>query len=96
MPRYLVKRTWGEVSDAEMMDNARRALAARDEGFDDDDIVWEHSHVAVDDTGRCVSYCVYGAPDAARLRAHAEATGGHFVDEIFEIAGDISPADFAT
>lgn len=94
MPRYLLKRVWGEVSDAEMANNARRMLVVADEGFDD--ITWEHSHVVVDDDGRCVSYCVYGAPDAERLLAHTKASGGHFVDEVFEIAGDVSPADFAS
>lgn len=92
MSRYLLKRMWGEVSDPEMADNARRIVVA-DEGFDD--ITWEHSHVVIDDVGRCISYCVYEAPDAERLLAHARATGGHFVDEVFEIAGDVSPADFA-
>ena len=94
MPRYLLKRKWGEVSDAAMADNARRMVAVADDGFDD--ITWEHSHVVVNDAGRCVSYCVYEAPEAERLLAHAKASGGHFVDEVFEIAGDVSPPDFAS
>ena len=94
MPRYLVKRMWGQVSDAEMVENARRSLALTEDGFQD--IAWEHSHVVTDGEGRCVSYCVYGAPTAKRLLEHAEATGGHFVDEVFEIGGDLSPADFTS
>lgn len=90
MPRYLLKRMRGDVSDADMADNARRMLVVADGRFDD--ITWEHSHVVVDDDGRCI----YHAPDAERLLAHAKVSGGHFVDEIFEIAGDVSPADFAS
>lgn len=94
MPRYLLKRVWGEVSDAELTEHAQRLLVTADDDYDD--ISWEHSHVVVDDDGRCVSYCVYSSPDAERLLAHAKASGGHFVDEVFEIAGDVSPSDFRT
>ena len=40
------------------------------------------------------TYCVYAAPDETILREHASALGSHVVDEIQEIAGDVSPADF--
>jgi Protein of unknown function (DUF4242) len=57
-------------------------------------IVWEHSHVTVDDQGRVRTYCIYTAPDEPTLREHATILGQHTVDEISEIAGDVSPADF--
>ncbi len=92
MPRYLLIRSWGEISDEEMRDNGRRSKFVRNEGFPD--IVWEHSHVVTDRSGKVISYCVYQSPNEERLQEHAAAVGGHFVDEIFEIGGDVSPDDF--
>ena len=58
MPRYLV-RTF-EVEQAAMPDVGRRSIAIAKEEFPE--IIWEHSHVIVDD--------------------------------LWEIAGDVTPADF--
>jgi hypothetical protein len=58
------------------------------------EITWEHSHVVVDDEGKVRTFCVYKAPDEQTVRAHAAALGQHTVDELQEIAGDVSPADF--
>jgi hypothetical protein len=92
MQRYLLIRSWGEVSEEQMLDNGRRSKVVRNEGFPD--IVWEHSHVVTDRDGKVRSYCVYQAPSEERLYEHAAAVGGHFVDEMFEIGGDVSPDDF--
>jgi hypothetical protein len=92
MPRFLIKRVWGAVDEAVMAENGRRSVQIQDERFRD--IVWEHSHVAVDSDGRVVSFCVYEAPDVDRLREHSRAVGGHFIDEVLEIAGDVTPEDF--
>ena len=40
------------------------------------------------------SYCVYAAPNEEMVREHAALLGDHFVTEIYEIAGDVSPDDF--
>ena len=58
------------------------------------DIVWEHSHVVVDAEGKVKTYCVYQAPNEVAVREHSEALGDHKVDTIYEIAGDVTPADF--
>ena len=58
------------------------------------DIVWEHSHVVVDSEGKVKTYCVYQAPDEEAVKAHSRALGNHDVDTMYEIAGDVSPADF--
>ena len=58
------------------------------------DIVWEHSHVVVDSEGKVKTYCVYQAPDEESVKAHSRALGNHEVDTMYEIAGDVSPADF--
>jgi hypothetical protein len=38
-------------------------------------------------------FCIYDAPDEAALYRHA-ALGHHVVEAIFEVAGDVTPADF--
>jgi hypothetical protein len=48
--------------------------------------------VAPDGTPK--SYCVYAAPSEEMVREHAALLGDHFIQEIYEIAGDVSPDDF--
>ena len=43
------------------------------------EINWEHSHTA---------------PDPETLRSHSKRLGAHRIDDIWEIAGDVTPADF--
>jgi len=57
-------------------------------------IVWEHSHVVVDDQGNVKTYCVYDAPDEETVAEHAADLGRHSLDGVYEIAGDVTPADF--
>jgi hypothetical protein len=57
-------------------------------------ITWEHSHVIVDDNGAVKTYCVYTAPDEDTIMGHAKALGQHQIESLYEIAGDVSPADF--
>lgn len=92
MPRFLVKRVWGEVDEATMAQNGLRSRQTSEREFPE--VVWEHSHVAVDPDGAVISFCVYEAPDQDRLIAHSRAVGAHFIDELFEIAGDVTPNDF--
>jgi len=91
MPRYLVLRTFNVAVD-EMPVVGRRSKEIGQEQFPQ--IAWEHSHVTVDDDGVVRTYCVYSSPDEETLREHALALGEHHVDQIHEIAGDVSPADF--
>ena len=57
-------------------------------------VVWIHSHVAVEDDGRVRTFCLYEAPDLDAIQAHAELLGQHTIDGVFEVAGDVTPADF--
>ena len=58
------------------------------------EITWEHSHVVVDDAGLVRTYCIYEAPSEETVRDHAHMLGKHTIDDLFEIAGDVTPADF--
>jgi hypothetical protein len=91
MPRYLIERTY-EVDEEGMPEVSRRSKSIAIEHFPR--IVWEHSHVVVDDEGRLKSFCVYDAPDEDTVRRHAEMLGAHIVDRVYEIGGDVTPDDF--
>ena len=91
MPRYLITRTFTVAAD-EMPVIGRRSKNIIEGQFPE--IVWEHSHVTIDDEGQVRTFCIYAAPDQDVLHEHASALGDHTVDEIQEIAGDVSPADF--
>jgi len=91
MPRYLVVRSF-EVGEEEMPAVGRRSREIAEESFPE--ITWEHSHVVVDDEGLVRTYCVYGAPSEETVYDHARMLGKHTIDEVHEIAGDVTPADF--
>jgi hypothetical protein len=91
MPRYLVERTYTVAVD-ELPTVATRSKALGHHRFPE--IVWEHSHVVVDADGTPKSYCVYDAPNEEVIRAHSQLLGDHYIQRIYEIAGDVSPADF--
>jgi hypothetical protein len=91
MPRYLVARTFQLDAEA-MKDVGRRSKEIAKEEFPE--IVWEHSHVIVDDEGTVRQFCVYQATDPETIRRHGERVGKHRIDDIWEIAGDVTPADF--
>jgi Protein of unknown function (DUF4242) len=87
----LVVRTF-TVDEGEMPVVGRRSRLLVEEQFPQ--ITWEHSHVLVDDEGVVRTFCVYAAPDPETVLRHAAALGQHKVDDLQEIAGDVSPADF--
>jgi hypothetical protein len=91
MPRYVIVRTF-EVDADEMPTVGRRSKEIAQEHFPQ--IVWEHSHVCVDANGVVKTFCVYEAPDEDVIRAHAFALGQHTIDAVYDVAGDVSPADF--
>ena len=91
MPRYVIERTY-DVNEEQLPTVATRSKRIAQEQFRT--IVWEHSHVVVDDDGTLKSFCVYEAPDIGTVRRHAEVLGNHVVDHIYEIGGDVTPADF--
>ena len=93
MPRYLVVRTF-DVNEDEMPEVGRRSNEVIEGSYPQ--IVWEHSHVVVNDEGQVMTYCVYESPDEETVRNHAQDLGRHTVDSVHEIAGDVAPSDFPT
>jgi ligand-binding SRPBCC domain-containing protein len=91
MPRYLIIRSFDVVED-QMPSIGRRSRVLIEGDFPE--ITWEHSHVVVDDEGLVQTYCVYEAPSEDVVRQHGAKLGQHRVDGIYEIAGDVTPADF--
>lgn len=91
MPRYLIVRSF-EVGEEQMPALGRRSREVAEEKFPE--ITWHHSHVVVDDQGLVHTYCIYEAPDEETVREHSKELGKHIIDELHEIAGDVTPADF--
>jgi Nickel responsive protein SCO4226-like len=91
MPRYLVVRSF-EVGEEQMPPIGRRSRELVEGDFPE--ITWEHSHVIVDDEGLVHTYCIYAAPSEEIVREHAKKLGRHTIDELYEVAGDVTPADF--
>jgi hypothetical protein len=58
------------------------------------EITWEYSHVTVDEKGGVKTFCVYGAPTEDMVREHAKQLGFHEILALYEIAGEVTPADF--
>jgi Protein of unknown function (DUF4242) len=89
MPRYLIVRKFS-VTETEM---PRIGKKSKSVGLGLPGIVWEHSHVIVDENGMAGTYCVYEAPDEQTVREHAQQLGEHEY-WIQEIVGDVTPDDF--
>lgn len=89
MPRYLIHRKLGKVTDEKLAAAAVNAKRVREADFPD--ITWEHTHV-IRSAGGLATYCVYESPDEERIRAHARASELP-VDEIWELVGDVDPAE---
>jgi hypothetical protein len=91
MPRYVIERTF-DVDEEEMPEVGRRSRQIAGEQFPD--IVWDHSHVVVDEEGTLKSFCLYSAPDEQTIRRHGELLGNHVIDHVYEIGGTVTPEDF--
>jgi hypothetical protein len=91
MPRYVIQRAFSVTEDG-MPDISRRSRQLIEERFPE--VTWLHSHVTVDDDGNARTFCIYDAPNVDAIHQHSKALGYHIVDGIYEIAGDVTPADF--
>lgn len=94
MPKYLVERVFDVSITAEGMPEVGAKSKRTIQEHFPSTIVWEHSHVLVDDDGMVTTYCVYEAPDEETVREHSKLLGAHHIASVREIAGDVTPADF--
>ena len=94
MPRYLVERVWSEIDEEEMAAKGPLSKRILKENEQFSPVAWEHSHVVMDEEGTVTSFCVYASPNTDLIREHAEMLGDHSINRIYEIGGDVSPADF--
>jgi hypothetical protein len=90
MPRYLIERTF-EVDENQMPRIGRKSNQVISEL---PGVVWDHSHVVIDEQGNVKTFCIYEAPDEETVRKHSSQLGEHALDRIYEIGGDVTPADF--
>ena len=88
MPRYIVQRNLGQVTEQELEAAARKSKQVREKSFPD--ITWEHSHVVRTKTGM-MTFCVYGGPSVDRIKEHARAAGLP-ADEVYDLVADVDPA----
>ena len=94
MPRYLIERIWDPLDEEGRVATGPRSKRILSENEQFAPVVWEHSHVVMDEDGTLKTYCVYSSPNTDLLREHASMLGEHTVSSIYEIGGDISPDDF--
>jgi Protein of unknown function (DUF4242) len=94
MPRYLIERVWDALDEEEMASKGLLSKHILMENVQFSPVTWEHSHVVMDEDGQLKSFCVYSSPSTELIREHAAMLGDHTVGGIYEIGGDISPADF--
>jgi hypothetical protein len=87
VPRYLVERHLGEITEEAVHAAAEAGTELRERDFPH--IGWERSHVVRADGG-LRAYCVYSAPDPETIRVYS-ARAGLPVDRIDEIRLDLVP-----
>lgn len=87
----MIERSFGDISDEEMLAAAVRSDKVAREEYPD--VTWEHSHVCVEEDGSITTFCVYDAPSEALVREHAAKFGGHIISRLYEIADDVTPAE---
>lgn len=91
MPRYLIERLYGQAEQEAMQNIGQRMKQVAAESFPD--VTWEVSHVVSDESG-IKTFCIYEAPNEGRLREHGAMVRQHTIASIYEIAADVTPADY--
>ena len=91
MPRYVIERDFGQVSEDDLQEVAARSKVTASEHFPD--IRWEHSHVCAGDDGDGQELLrLRGAErgPGAGARAPGRRARRHHV---YEIVGDLTPEE---
>jgi hypothetical protein len=87
VPRYLIERQLGDISDADLDEAADYSTQVRLEQFPG--MEHEHTHVTRGEDG-VIAFCVYRADAPETVRAHAEAANLP-VARILEVERDLEP-----
>jgi hypothetical protein len=87
MPRFFLERTLGDVSREDLDAIAARSQEIRAARYPQ--ITWEHTHVVRTAAG-AKAFCLYEAPDAESVRAHA-AELGLPLEQFHEVWTDLEP-----
>jgi hypothetical protein len=87
MPRYIIERTVGSLTEEELNAAGKRSNEVLD---DMEGVVWIKSYVS-EAEGKI--YCEYDAPSPEAIMEHARRAGLP-VDKISEVKMEISPAMF--
>jgi len=93
VPRYLIERNFGRIDDETMSGYGERSADIVKNQMTG--VTWVHSHVAVGEDGTVRTFCIYIAPDMDLVYEHADMLGGHKIENVWEIGGDVSPADYS-
>ncbi len=89
MPRYLVERDFGHITEEEFDEAAARYEMIGASHFPD--IAWQSTQVCCGDDGVTKAYCVYEAPSARRVQEHTDRAGGGEITRVLEIVGTLTP-----
>ncbi len=87
MPRYLVERTLGDVTPADLEQISAKSTEIRLARYPQ--VEWEHSHVVRSDAGS-VAICLYESPDRESVQGLVDEMGVP-ADRFFEIETDLVP-----
>jgi hypothetical protein len=93
VPKFLIDRNFSKITEDELGEFAKNSKRLAIEQFND--VTWHHSHVVIDPDGVVHTFCIYSAPSESRIREHGAAFGGHQIDSISVIAGDVDPEEIA-
>jgi hypothetical protein len=91
MPRFVIERNFGAISDEDMLAASALSGQVMEERFPE--ITWEHSHVVLTNDGEILTYCIYEAPSEEMIREHAVAFGSHTIKNVYELVDDVTPAE---
>jgi hypothetical protein len=91
VPMYILERQF-DVTEDGMPAVGRRSRSLIEGQFSE--ITWHHSHVTLCDDELVKTFCLYEAPTEDAVRAHADELGMHTVLSVYELVGDVTPADF--
>ena len=93
MPRYLVERDFGHITEDEFEEATARFAMIGQKHFPE--IKWHSTQVCSGDNGTTRAYCIYEAPSAEQLYEHTDHVGSGVIVAILEVVGTLTPESAA-